>query len=391
MSLYDALKQRGWEPFLDQYDLVPGTNLETSLADSLEASSSGVILWSSRTKDSDWCKKERQAMTTLKNARGKGPLPFNYVFAKLDAAPLPLFAQSDLYSDFEDSPEGPRGVNLLKLMCGMRGVALDPEAVVMAQQVDQDAQEIMIVIKGAIESGNATRLREIGTSAASGVLASPGPVIQAAQGLISLGKNEDALVVLKHAYAHFPRSIRVKQLEGLALRRLKRYQEAIEVLSQLKAAGHQDPETMGMLGAAWDGLYQGSGKTLHLRASREMYRTAFQGDPKDYYTGINAAAKSLFLGESQEAERLAANLLPLVQAASDGNDFWAGCTLGEVYLLQRNLNSAAAQYQKVIDKHPVKTGDLGGTRQQAKRICSALKLSGEETKKVLSPFELLDE
>ena len=390
MSLYDALKQTGWEPFLDQYDLVPGTNLETSLSESLEASSSGVILWSSRTKVSDWCKKERQAMTTLKNDRGKGPHPFNYIFAKLDAEPLPVFARSDLYSDFEDSPEGPRGVNLLKLMCGMRGVALDPKAVIMAQQVDQDAQQTMIVIRGAIESGNATRLREVGTSAEPGVLASPGPVIQAAQGLISLGKNEDALVVLKHAYAHFPKSISVKRLEGLALRRLKRYQEAIEVLSQLKAAGHQDPETMGMLGAAWDGRYQESGKTLHLRTSREMYRTAFQGDSKDYYTGINAAAKSLFLGESQEAERLAANVLPLVQAASDGNDFWAGCTLGEVYLLQRDLNSAATQYQKVIDKHPVKTGDLAGTRRQATRICSALKLSEEETKKVLSPFELLD-
>jgi len=82
--------------------------------------------------------------------------------------------------------------------------------------------------------------------------------------------------------------------------------------------------------------------------------------------------------------------VPLVKAASDGKDFWAGCTLGEVYLLQRDLKSAAAQYQKVIDKHSSKTGDLAGTRQQAARICSALRLSEEETKKVLAPFELLE-
>lgn len=272
----------------------------------------------------------------------------------------------------------------------MRGVSLAPEAVVMAQKVDQDAQRILVAINGAVEAGNPARLREIGTSEEPGILASPGPVLAAAQGLISMGKYEDALEVLKHAYAYFPKSIRVKQLEGLALRRLKRYQDAIDVLSELKAAGHQDPETMGILGAAWDGLYQESGKMLHLRRSRELYRTAFQGDPKNYYTGINAAAKSLFLGESQEAERLAAEVMPLVKAASDGNDFWAGCTLGEVYLLQRDLNSAAAQYQKVIDKHPGNTGDLAGTRQQATRICSALKLSEEETKKVLAPFELLE-
>ena len=69
MALYDALKLAGWEPFLDQYDLVPGANLETSLAESLQASSSGVILWSSRTKDSKWCERERAAMTNLRDNR----------------------------------------------------------------------------------------------------------------------------------------------------------------------------------------------------------------------------------------------------------------------------------------------------------------------------------
>jgi len=390
MALYDALKLVGWEPFLDQYDLVPGTSLETSLTESLQASSSGVILWSSRTKDSEWCRRERQAMTTLKDHRRQSQHPFNYVFAKLDAEPLPLFAQADLYMDFEESPEGPRGVNLLKLMCGMRGVSLAPEAVVMAQKVDQDAQRTLATINGLIEAGNPSRLREIGTSVDPGVLASPGPVLAAAQGLISMKKYEDALEVLQHAYAYFPKSIRVKQLEGLALRRLKRYQDAIDVLSELKAAGHQDPETMGILGASWDGLYQESGKLLHLRRSRELYRTAFQSNPKDYYTGINAATKSLFLNEPQEAARLAAEVLPLVQFASDGNDFWAGCTLGEVYLLQGDFNAAAAQYQKVIDKHSGKSGDLDQTRQQAMRICRALSLSEEDTKKACVVFELLE-
>ena len=107
------------------------------------------------------------------------------------------------------------------------------------------------------------------------------------------------------------------------------------------------------------------------------------------YTGINAAAKSLFLGELEEAGRLAATVLPLVAKASDGNDFYAACTLGEVYLLQRDINSAAAQYQKVIDKHSGRIGDLAGTQQQATRICSAFKLPEEETNKVLAPFLLL--
>jgi hypothetical protein len=388
MALYDVLKLAKWDAFLDQYDLVPGANLGKSLAEALEASSSGVILWSSRTKDSDWCSNERDAMRAMKGQPGS---TFQYLFAKLDAEPLPLFARNDLYVDFEESPEGPRGVNLLKVMCGMRGIPLDPDAVVMAQQVDEDAKQSMFHILGAIEAGNAGRLLEIGTSAQPGVLASPGPVLSAAQGLIRMGSYDAARQVLQHALAHFPKSVRAKQLEGLALRRLKKYQEAIDVLSELKAAGHQDPETMGILAAAWDGLYQESGKKLHLRKSRELYRAAFQSGPKDYYTGINAASKSLFLGETAEAARLASEVSPLVAGATDGEDLWAACTLGEVYLLQKNLDAAAAQYQKVIDKHPSATGDLAGTRQQAQRICAALGLSPEESAKVLVPFQLLDE
>lgn len=385
MALYDALKLAGWEPFLDQYELVPGSNLRAALEQGMLASSSGVILWSSRTGDSKWCERERDAMLVLSDERG-----FKYVWAKLDEEPLPLIARRDLFVDFGSCPEGPRGVNLLRLMCGMRGVALDDDAVRLAEQVDQDARRVMIAINGAVEAENAARLLQIGTSSDPGVLASSAPVLEAAQGLISLGRYEDALEVLKHAEAHFPKSIRAKQLHGLALRRLKRYQEAIDVLSELKAAGHQDAETLGILAAAWDGRYQETGRTLDLRRAREMYRTAFQNEPASYYTGINAAAKSLFLGEPEEAARLAAQVLPLVKDASDGKDLWAGCTLGEVYLMQRELGAAAAQYQKVIDTHPARSGDLRGTAAQAKRICEALQLTDDETTRVLAPFAVFE-
>jgi len=87
---------------------------------------------------------------------------------------------------------------------------------------------------------------------------------------------------------------------------------------------------------------------------------------------------------SHEDCKVGTNVLPLVKNASDGEDSWAGCTLGEVYLVQRDIDSAAAQYQRVIDRHPAKVGDLAGTRQQAKRICAAHKLSEEDTKKVLT-------
>jgi tetratricopeptide (TPR) repeat protein len=260
LSLHDALKEAGWEPFLDQYDLVPGANLEVSLADALQASSSGVILWSSDTADSKWCQRERQAMF---NMQDKGS--FNYVFAKLDAADLPPFAQADLYVDFEGEPEGPRGVNLLRLVCGLRGVPLAEDAVRLAQEVDESAQQALIKIGAAVEASNLDRLVEIGTSAEPGLLASPAPGLAAAQGLISMGQYDMALGVLAQARARFPKSLRARQLEGLALRRLGRFQQAIEVLEEVRAAGHRDPETLGILAACWDGLYVQTGKRLHLR------------------------------------------------------------------------------------------------------------------------------
>ena len=386
LSLHDALKEAGWEPFLDQYDLVPGANLESSLTDALEASSSGVILWSSRTVDSKWCERERQAMVSIQSER-----TFNYVFAKLDAEDLPRFSQADLYVDFEGEPEGPRGANLLRLICGLRGVPLAEEAVRLAQDVDESALQALVKISAAVEASNADRLLEIGTSDELGLLASPAPGLAAVQGLISMGEHDKALAVLGHARARFPRSLRARQLEGLALRRLGRFQEAIDVLEEVRAAGHRDPETLGILAAAWNGLYGETGKRLHLRKSRDLYTTAFRSDPTDYYTGINAASKSLFLGEADTAAGIAAEVKPLVEHAVDGDDLWAGSTLAEVMLLGGDMAGAAEQYQRVIDKHFVRRGDLASTREQAVRICTALGCSTDDTARVLAPFELLDE
>ncbi len=385
MALYDALRLSGWEPFLDQFDLVPGSNLQTSLEENLQASSSGVILWSSRTRDSEWCKNERQSMKTRKLAdRG-----FHYIFAKLDTEELPLFDRADLYVDFLDSPDGPRGANLLRLMCGMCGVPLDPEAVKLCQKIDEAASQILLHIKASVNAGNLDRLVEIGASRELGLLASPAPLVETARGLIIMGNPDAAFAVLERAESNFPSSVTVKQLRGLALRRAKRYQAAIDVLSELTAAGHQDPETLSLLAAAWDGRFQETGKTLYLRMSREMYRTAFQADPKNYYSGINAAAKSLFLGDTEESSRIANLVLPLVQHASDGKDFWAGCTLAEAYLLQKNLPAAQTQYQKIVDTYGERTGDLTSTYEQVRRICSTFALPPKESEGVLSPFTQL--
>jgi tetratricopeptide (TPR) repeat protein len=386
MALYDALKVSGWKPFLDQFDLVPGSNLQTSLEENLQVSSSGVILWSSRTQDSEWCRRERQAMMGMRDADPR----FHYIYAKLDAELLPPFARGDLYEDFEDSPEGPQGANLLRLMCGMSGTKPDEQAVRLAQQVNEASAQFLTLVRAAVTGANAARLIELGKSTDQAVYVSAAPLTEVARGLISMGQPNDALTVLERALQNRPASLVAKQLKGLALRRAKKFQEAIDVMSELRAAGHQDPETLGILAAAFDGRYQETNKLLFLRQSRELYRTAFQADPKSYYTGVNAATKSLFLNEAEEASRIAKLVEAIVTNPQPDDQFWAGCTLGEVYLLQGKLDAAADQYQKMIDNYGQRAGDLHSTGDQARRICSKLGLSQIETDKILEPFKLLD-
>ena len=55
--------------------------------------------------DSEWCRRERAALADLRKKIGD----FNYVFARLDAEPLPLFARGDISIDFEGSTDGPTG------------------------------------------------------------------------------------------------------------------------------------------------------------------------------------------------------------------------------------------------------------------------------------------
>ncbi len=85
----------------------------------------------------------------------------------------------------------------------------------------------------------------------------------------------------------------------------KDWEGAQTILGELCANGELDPETMGIYARTSMDRYEVSTRTQFIFGSREMLPTGFHGCPKDYYTGINAAAKSLFLGERGIATELA--------------------------------------------------------------------------------------
>src|SRR3954454_9490698 len=58
LALYDILTQLKYQAFMDQFVLVAGEGLASSIGENLDASQSGVLVWSVRSEDSAWCKKE---------------------------------------------------------------------------------------------------------------------------------------------------------------------------------------------------------------------------------------------------------------------------------------------------------------------------------------------
>src|SRR5258705_13060233 len=90
LNLYDVLREQGYKVFLDQVGLRAGDRPTTGLRAALEASQSGVLIWSSATADSEWLQREYEALETLASEK-RG---FQFVPARLDAGELPLFAKN---------------------------------------------------------------------------------------------------------------------------------------------------------------------------------------------------------------------------------------------------------------------------------------------------------
>lgn len=379
LALYDALVQAGFRVFLDQFVLVPGSSLDESLQDNLEASGAGILVWSDNS-DSDWVKREHRAMRVLADQRKNEALPFLTVVAKLDAAKLPLLLADSLWVDFAPYPEGPRGGELLRLIFGLVDEPLSPDAMRAIVKLDADTKDAMTTIQAAVDNGFPDDIVEAArkggeTWKSTAMLAS-----HAAEGLNALGEYDRVLEVINLYKEHFDRSIRLLHMEALAYRRTNRYREALKVLGKLHADGHRDPETLGLYGASLAKRYDETGDRVYLEKSQHMYADAFAADPADYYNGINAASKAALLGAGAEVFQPIAgrvSRLPAIQNPDKAN-YWELATVGEAKLLALDIDGAVAAYREAVTRHPEQEGSIGSTREQLERLLAALDLSPKD-------------
>jgi len=382
LALYDILNGLGYKTFVDQYVLTAAAPLAGSLGEALDASQSAILVWSAEYEGSEWCMGEFSTLEALQKAK-KG---FQYVIGRLDESDLPGLAKAKLWIDFSKQPEGPGGSGLLALLYGLQGQPLPPAAVKLAAKVDAQMRDGLLNVKACREIGDADELVALTATDDMGWTGSPMLLCAAAEGLIAMRRTPEALHVLERAEQMFPEAVRPKQLRGLALARSGETKKAQIVLGKLYAAGEIGPETLGILARTWMDRYVESGERTFLLKSRDLYRQAFEAFPSDYYTGINAASKSLLAGEKETAAQLAKRVQELVGNEPAAGDYWKTATAAEVQLLQGNVEAAARLYQAAVLAAPLDHGSHESSRRQAELLLAALGAGDADMQKVLAAF-----
>jgi tetratricopeptide (TPR) repeat protein len=389
LNLYDVLRQHGHQPFLDQVVLKAGDRLIKGLQAALETSQAGILIWSAATADSDWVQREYETLETLASQKPG----FQFVPVRLDAGTLPLFARNRIFLDFSSYPDGPNGGDLLRLLHALVGQALSPDAARVATEQDELATEMEHRIGAAIRNKDAKRIVALfdqngpvwHTSSALGC--------KAVQALTELGDYDKALALAERLEQEFPRAIRPKQLRALALARRGASPDdlstAQDILGTLYDQGERDPETLGIYARTWMDRYNASNDVGDLRQSRNLYAEAFAAAPDDYYTGINAAAKSVFLGTAEDlakAQTFAEQVQAIVGTEPVAGDYWKTATVGELFLIRRMYADAARVYAAAVAMASTKVGSHQSTWTQANRLMQTLQPTDAERALVRAAF-----
>lgn len=387
INLYDVLRAHGFEVFLDAIVLKPGDPLSRKLEEGLTASAAGVLVWSAAAAESTWVRNEFDVMLDMQRQGG-----FQFVPVLLDKTELPPLAATKLFLDFQAYPDGPNGGELLKLLYALTGQTLPDEAVSFAAAQDDLAARTNAQVAAAVRNEDAAYLASAPLSDELVWTTSASLGSRAAEGLTRLGRYDETLAVCDVLEERFPRAIRPKQLRALALARRGQQgdrEEAQRILGTLYDLGEQDPETVGIYARTWMDRYAESGDLRHLRQSRALYQQAFEHAPDDAYVGINAAAKSVLIGEDEDlalAQELATRVQALVGQEPVRGDYWKSATVAEACLLRRDWAGAARAYQAAVDGAASEVGSHATTWRQARLLLEKLQPTPEERALVRKPF-----
>jgi tetratricopeptide (TPR) repeat protein len=363
-NLRDLLAEQGWQVFLNvpaggspQTGLVPAS--QAALARSLDV----AIVTSPRVSIDS----ARKAIEQTRPAQSR------VMAIQLDSSDHP--GDYDTRFDWTAHPDGLTAGPLLELLYWLARRPLADDAEKFAAALDQAAREAGAVISAAVRNGLPDRILE--QFHRDGIVWRTSPTLgcKAGDALIKLNRNADAIEVLTAVGAQFPKALRPKQLRALALARggaLEDLMAAQDLLGTLYELGERDPETLGIYARTWKSRYYISGDRSDLREARDLYAEAQALSPADYYTAINAASTSALLDTPTDAAHAVAfadKALALLGYAAPARDFWAAATIAEAWLIKRDFQSAAKNYEVALRAARLEIGSHQSVWRQA---CSLL-------------------
>lgn len=173
---------------------------------------------------------------------------------------------------------------------------------------------------------------------------------------------------------HYPENLELHHLVARSHANMGRYRAALKRVEGLIAKGHEDADSLGLLGRTFkdEGFARqaaGGCPRESWRKSAAAYRRAFERH-RDYFTGINAATMAFFSGDADGAALTAGEVdsLAAEALAASPQDHWAHATRGEAALLRRQWEAAAGHYRLAAAGIDPRSEELASMARQARRI-----------------------
>jgi class 3 adenylate cyclase len=172
----------------------------------------------------------------------------------------------------------------------------------------------------------------------------------------------------------WPKDVRLRQLQSLALSRSGATLRANDILENLRREKETGEETLGMLGRTYKDL-AATAKTRNqrkefLKRAAETYTQAYEATG-GYWTGINAATMNLLIGKAEQAQKLARKVRDECSeeiAERSGDQYWELAALGEASLILRDQSQAGEWYARAAETGKKRFGDLHSSRRNARLI-----------------------
>ena len=179
------------------------------------------------------------------------------------------------------------------------------------------------------------------------------------EALINAEDFEQVNLFLTSALKQHPKDLRLKQLRGLFLSRTGKLKQAEAELRQLLKQFPNDDETIGILAGVIKKLWQ-AGDQSKLGQWGKLYIKGWQqSKQRNTYLGINAAAYSLWSGDTDASQSIAKAITETYQiretvlreqldVQTSRMDYWDLATLAEANLLAGNTLAAEEAYQRLF-------------------------------------------